>query len=137
MRVDFHVGERAERWVWNGKKPTEKTTPWRRSSQRQREKNFCAHTLELRAPHLTYCEMRRFFWFSFYFLLLEAPERRFPSDFNPVPSKAATRERKFYSRHVFIITTACTIASELRPRRSRPISVFPTFIRRHKKLFRC
>jgi len=67
VRVVFLMGGRAGGWVgaeW--KKPTEKTTR-RRLAQRPREKNFGAHTLQLRAPRLTYCETRCFFRFSFYF----------------------------------------------------------------------
>jgi len=69
VRAVFHVGGRAGRWrrvVVERKNPVEKKTR-RRRAQRPREKNFGALTLELHAPRLTYCEMRCFFRFSFYF----------------------------------------------------------------------
>lgn len=104
VRAVFHVGGRVGEEESGTKKPTEKTTR-RWCAQRLREKNFGAHTLELHAPRLTYCEMRRFFQFSFYFSPSRGDRETIFPRFSPDPrdnSKTTGIEQGWYSRHGFI-----------------------------------
>jgi len=108
VRAVFHVGG-CQRGggivVVCGTKKTYWEEDFGGGAQRLREKNFGEHTLELHAPSLTYCEMRRFFRFSFYFSPSRGDRETIFPRFSPDPrnnNKTTGIEWKLYIWYGYI-----------------------------------
>jgi len=123
LYVVFRVGWGAGGWVRNEKNPPRRR-PGGGARKGRGKKNFGAHTLQLLASSLTYCEMRRFFRFSSYFSpSWDDGETVFPR-FSPPSSRVNSRKLSYL---YYTITTARFRWLRVETWWSRPISVFPIF----------